>query len=191
MIVKSIGDHWAAGGWVMLRSSTYNNLRAEFITAPAVEYNLFPYAESTRRQLRFLYRIGYSYSRYREETIYDKTEQHLLWQALNVTLEVKEPWGIAATYLEGSNYFHDFKKNRVELGGHLSLRLIKGLALNVSAGYSRIHDQLSLAKGEVSLDEILLQRKELETDYSYHVSLGFSYTFGSVYSNVVNPRFGH
>jgi hypothetical protein len=191
MVVKSIGSHWAVGGWMTLHSSTYKNLKAEFITAPAVEYNLFPYEKSTRRQLRFLYRIGYSYSRYMEETIYNRMEEHLLWHALNVTLEVKEPWGVAATYLEGSNYFHDLKKNRIELGGHLSLRLIKGLSLSVSAGYSRIHDQLSLPKGEVSLDEILLQRKELETDYGYHVSLGFSYTFGSVYSNVVNPRFGH
>ena len=57
--------------------------------------------------------------------------------------------------------------------------------------YARIHDQLSLPKGGASLDEILLQRKELETDYGYHISLGFNYTFGSVYSNVVNPRFGH
>lgn len=191
MIVKSIGDHWAAGGWVSMRSSTYNNLKAEFSVAPALEYNFFPYAESTRRQLRCLYRIGYNFSRYIEETIYNKMQEHLLEQSLSVTLEVKEPWGVAATYIEGSHYFHDLSKNKLELGGHLSLRLIKGLSLSVSGSYARIHDQLSLPKGGASLDEILLQRKELETDYGYHISLGFSYTFGSVYSNVVNPRFGH
>ena len=191
MIVKSIGEHWAAGGWVNLRSSTYNNLKAEFAVAPAVEYNVFPYAESTRRQLRCLYRIGYNFSRYIEETIYDKTKEHLLEHSLSVTLEVKEPWGIASTYVEGSHYFHDLSKNKLELGGHISLRLIKGLSLSVSGSYARIHDQLSLPKGGASLDEILLQRKELETDYGYHISLGFNYTFGSVYSNVVNPRFGH
>ncbi len=191
MIVKSIGEHWAAGGWVNLRSSTYNNLKAEFAVAPAVEYNFFPYAESTRRQLRCLYRIGYNFSRYIEETIYDKRKEHLLEHSLSVTLEVKEPWGIASTYVEGSHYFHDLSKNKLELGGHISLRLIKGLSLSVSGSYARIHDQLSLPKGGASLDEILLRRKELETDYGYHISLGFNYTFGSVYSNVVNPRFGH
>lgn len=191
MIVKSIGDHWAVGGWVNLRSSTYNNLKAEFTAAPAIEYNFFPYSESTRRQLRCLYRIGYNFSRYIEKTIYNKMEEHLLGQALSVTLEVKEPWGIASTYIEGSHYFHDFSKNMFELGGHLSLRLIKGLSLSISGSYARIHDQLSLPKGGASLDEILLQRKELETDYGYHISLGFNYAFGSVYSNVVNPRFGH
>lgn len=191
MVVKSIGDHWAVGGWVNWQSSTYNNLKAEYNTAPAVEYNFFPYAESTRRQLRFMYRVGYSYTQYREETIYDKVDEHLVGQVLNVTLEVKEPWGVASTYLEGSHYFHDLAKNRLRLGGHLSLRLVKGLSLSLSGGYSRIHDQLSLPKGGASLDEILLQRKELETDYNYHLSVGFNYTFGSVFSNVVNPRFGH
>jgi hypothetical protein len=191
MVVKSIGEHWAVGGWVNWRSSTYNNLKAEFIATPAVEYNFFPYSESTRRQLRCLYRIGYNFSCYIEETVYSKMEESLLGQSLSVTLEVKEPWGIASTYVEGSHYFHDFSKNMLELGRHLSLRLVKGLSLSVSGSYARIHDQLSLPKGGVSLDEILLQRKELETDYDYHIALGFSYTFGSVYSNVVNPRFGH
>ncbi len=191
MVVKSLGDHWAVGGWVNWRSSTYSNLRSEILTAPAVEYNFFPYAESTRRQLSCLYRIGYNFSRYIEETIYEKFEEHLLGQALSVSLEVKEPWGIASTYIEGSHYFHDLSKNKLELGGYLSLRLIKGLSLTLSGSYARIHDQLSLPKEGASLDEILLQRKELETDYGYHISLGFSFTFGSVYSNVVNPRFGH
>lgn len=122
---------------------------------------------------------------------YDKMDEHLFEQVVNVTLEVKEPWGIASTYLEGSHYFHDLAKNRLRLGGYLSLRLVKELSLSVSGGYSRIHDHLSLPKSEASLDEILLQRIELETDYNYHLSVGFNYTFGSVYSNVVNPRFGH
>jgi hypothetical protein len=191
MVVKSIGDHWGVGGWVNWRSSTYNNMKSEFSTAPAIEYNFFPYGESTRRQLRCLYRIGYSNALYIEETIYEKMKENLFEQALSVTFELKEPWGIASTYIEGSHYFHDLAKNKLELGGHLSLRLIKGLSLSVSGGYARIHDQLSLSKEGASLDEILLQRKELETDYGYHISLGFNYTFGSVYSNVVNPRFGH
>jgi len=44
--------------------------------------------------------------------------------------------------------------------------------------------------GETSLDELLLKRKELATEYAYSISMGLNYTFGSVFSNVVNPRFG-
>jgi hypothetical protein len=47
-----------------------------------------------------------------------------------------------------------------------------------------------LVKGEATLEEILLRRKELATEYEYSISVGLSFTFGSIYSNVVNPRFG-
>jgi hypothetical protein len=74
--------------------------------------------------------------------------------------------------------------------GHISYRLVRGLNLDVFGSYARIHDQLSLSKGDATLDEILLRRRELATDYDYSISVGISYTFGSVFSNVVNPRFG-
>jgi hypothetical protein len=54
-----------------------------------------------------------------------------------------------------------------------------------------IHDQLNLVKQDLTYDEILLQRKEIATQYEYFVSFGLSYTFGSIYNNVVNPRFGN
>jgi hypothetical protein len=53
-----------------------------------------------------------------------------------------------------------------------------------------IHDQISLKKGQASLESVLLRRTMLETNYQYYFSIGLSYTFGSIYSNVVNPRFG-
>lgn len=188
--VKSLGDHWSLGGWVEFESSTYSNLNLRLNVAPAIEYNFFPYYESTRRRLRFLYRLNYYHNSYREETIYDKTSQSLLGQALDITLEVKQPWGNATISADGSHYFYDASKNRVSLWGHISYRLIRGLNLDIFGSYSRIHDQLNLPKGDATLDEILLRRRELATDYDYQISVGVSYTFGSVYSNVVNPRFG-
>jgi hypothetical protein len=49
---------------------------------------------------------------------------------------------------------------------------------------------LSLPKGEATFEEVLLRRKQIETGYNYFFSVGFSFTFGSIYTNVVNPRFG-
>jgi hypothetical protein len=190
MYVWSLSEHWSVGTWLFASSATYNNIDFSITPSPAIEYNLFPYSQSTRRQLRFVYRVGFEYILYREETIYGKTKEGLLGESLSVTFAVNEPWGNASATVEGSHYFHDFSKNRLELYGRLSLRLIKGLSLSVGGGFSAIHDQLSLRKGERSLDEILLRRSELATDFDYYASLGFSYTFGSVYSNVVNPRFG-
>jgi hypothetical protein len=190
MYVKSFGDHWSAGGWTELESSTYSNYDLKFNLAPAIEYNFFPYYESTRRRLRVLYRLNYYYNNYIEETMYGKTSESLWGQSLDVTLEVKQPWGNATISVDGSHYFHDASKNRVSLWGHMSIRLVRGLNLDIFGSYSRIHDQLNLPKGDASLDEILLRRRELATDYDYRISIGLSYTFGSVYSNVVNPRFG-
>ena len=190
LIAKSINDHWSVGAWLSLSSSTYSNIKFSISPSPAIEYNLFPYSESTRRQLRFLYKIGFIYSRYREETVFEKTSDNLFAESLSVTLELKEPWGTATASLQGSHYFHDFSKNKIEISGELSVRLYKGLSLNIESSYERIRDQLSLPLGEATWEEILLRRKELAKDYEFRISLGFSFTFGSIYSNVVNPRFG-
>ena len=188
--VKSLDDHWSAGAYVSVDSSTFQNLRSKIDAAPAIEYDLFPYSESTKRQLRFLYRVGFSLARYRKVTIYDKTRQTLLREHLEVALELKKKWGTISTSFEASNYFHDFRKNQLELNGEISIRVFKGLSFNLHGGGARIHDQIFLPKGGATIEEVLLQRRQLATDYDYFFSVGFSYSFGSIFSNVVNPRFG-
>jgi hypothetical protein len=46
-------------------------------------------------------------------------------------------------------------------------------------------------KGGATTEEVLLRRKELATQFSYFTSFGLTFTFGSIYNNVVNPRFGN
>ncbi|MEA3421216.1 MAG: hypothetical protein U9Q97_06020 [Acidobacteriota bacterium] len=191
LFVKSLNEYWSLGSWIEVSSSTYSNIKSLYVFAPAVEYNFFPYSESTRRQLRCLYKIGLNSANYIEETIYEKMSEKLFSESLSTTMEVREQWGNISTSLVGSHFFHDFKKNRVVLRGSVSLRIFKGLFMNVRGRYERIHDQLSLPMEGVTLEEMLLTRKELATKYEYSVSLGLSYTFGSVFSNVVNPRFGN
>ncbi len=188
--VLSLGESWSAGAFVNYTHSTYGNIDQGISLAPAVEYDVFPYSESTRRQLRILYRLGFTYNRYIEETVFETTSDSLLNEALSGTLSMAEPWGNVEVSVEGSNYLKDFKYNRLRFTANLSLRIWKGLALTVDGRYTAVHDQLALRKGEVTIDELLLRRTELATEYSYSLSVGFSYAFGSVYSNVVNPRFG-
>ena len=190
LFVKSLSDHWSVGVSLGAASSIFKNIKFALSPAPAIEYNLFPYSDSTRRQLRFLYKIGFNTVHYREETIYNKTSENLWNESLSVTLDLRERWGSISTSLEGSHYLHDFKKNRLTLFTILNLRLFKGLNFFTFGGGSRIRDQLSLVKGGASLEEVLLQRKQLETNYDYFFSIGLSYTFGSIFTNVVNPRFG-
>ncbi|MBI4646837.1 MAG: hypothetical protein HY738_09655 [Bacteroidia bacterium] len=190
-IVKSMGEHWSSGGYINLYSSTYSNIRYCALVSPALEYNLFKYSESTRRQLRFLYYIGGSYYSYIDTTIFDKTENFLYGQKLNIAFEMIEQWGSASTSLVGSAYFHDLSKNRLNLNSSLRIRIFKGFYFDISGGISFIHDQLSLPKYGATNEQILLRQKQLATNYSYWASAGITYTFGSIYSNVVNPRFGN
>jgi len=190
LIVFSLTDQWSAGGYLSMFTSTYNNTEFSVTPAPAIEYDLYPYSESTRRQLRFLYRIGFTYVRYNDSTIYDKTSEQLAREGLTIALDVKEPWGSAGISLEGSHYFHDLSKYNIGVFGNISLQLIEGLSLDIFGDYGRIHDQLSLEKGGATQEEILLRQRALETGYRYFVSVGLSYTFGSIYNNIVNPRFG-
>ena len=190
LYVKSISEHWSVGGWVSLSSSSYRNIDFAYSIHPAIEYNFFPYSQSTRRQLRALYKIGYGFYRYREKTVFDKMKEGLWNESLSITLELNEPWGTAEFSLEGSHYFHDFKRNRLVVSGELSLRIYKGLSLDIEGSYSAVHDQLALPRGEITLEEILLRRRELASGYRYSAEVGLSYRFGSVFSNVVNPRFG-
>ncbi len=188
--VKSLGEHWSFGGYFSLSSSTYSNIQSAFRVAPAVEYNVFPYSQSTRRQLRLLYKLNFSAVQYLEETIYLKTEENLWNQDLSMVLEMKEKWGTISTSLEGAHYLHDLSKYHIRFYSEVTLRLFKGLSFDLFGSVSRIHDQLSLPKGGASYEDILLMRKQLATSYEYYFSVGLSYTFGSIYSNVVNPRFG-
>lgn len=190
LVVKSINEHWSVGAYLSASSSSYSNVKLSLSPAPAVEYNIFPYSESTKRQLRLLYRLNFISVRYREETVYFKTYENLWQESLTATLELNRKWGTAEVSLQGSHYFHDFDLNRLELWVDLSLRLIKGLNFNIYGDYTHINDQLSVARQGASVDDVILRRKQLSTPYYYYFSVGLSYTFGSVKSKVVNPRFG-
>jgi len=190
LLVKSLNDHWSVGGRVYLSSDTYRNHRFAWSIYPAVEYNVFPYYESSRKQFRFQYRVGYGYKFYDEPTIYDKTEEGLFGQQLSVAYELLQPWGSINTSLSGFSYLHDFSKNNVQLRSWVYIRLFKGLSLNLSGRAQFIRDQISLPKSDATAEEVLLQQRQVATQYSYNLKVGFSYTFGSIYNNVVNPRFG-
>ena len=128
--------------------------------------------------------------RYAEATVFNKTRETLWAEAVNITLSRKEPWGSASVYVAGSHFWHDLRRNRVEVSENVALRVSAGLSLQVTGSYSRVHDQLSLPRRGATDQEILLQRRALSSGYYYSTSVGVSYSFGSIFNNVVNPRFG-
>lgn len=191
LLVKSFGEHWSAGFRLDLMSATNPNYDIRLQFMPAVEYNLYPYEEATHRQLRFLYSAGYQYNDYIDTTIFNKTRESLFQHDLSIAYQIQEAWGSINISLSASNYFHDWSKNRIELDGFLRLRIIKGLSLSLNGEIGYINNQLNLRKGSLTEAERLLRLKQQATNYSFGGSIGLTYTFGSIYNNVVNPRFGN
>lgn len=189
--VKSINDHWSAGGSTNIQTSTYSNYDLSVRIMPGIEYDIFPYSQSTRRQLRFLYNIGLEINNYSEETTLNKFKETLAKQSLSANLSIIQKWGSVSSSLTWSNYFFDWSFNNLRLSTSANLRIIKGLSFTMMGSFALVHDQISLPLGGSTLEDVLLQRKMQATDYSYYTSFGFTYTFGSIYNNVVNPRFGN
>ncbi|NOZ35440.1 MAG: hypothetical protein GXO80_09105 [Chlorobi bacterium] len=189
LIVKSLNGQWSAGLKINTGISTYNNYDLDMRLMPAIEYNFFPYKESSVKQFTIRFESGYEYSNYTDTTIFDKLTENLLLSQLSIAYKINKKWGSINTSISGSDYWHDLTKYDINLYSSLSIRIIKGLSVRLSGGGSFLRNQLSLRKEGASYEDILLRQQQVATDYSYFMSAGLSYTFGSIYNNIVNPRF--
>jgi hypothetical protein len=190
LFVKSLGEHWSAGIILEMNSSSMENYDLNTTIMPSLEYDLYPYSEATHRQLRFLYSIGYQYSNYTDTTIYNKTSESLFGQEIRIAYEIQKKWGSIYFSVMGLNYFHDFSKNMVAADLWARIRIFKGLSLFLNIEAAHISHQLSLRKGELTEAERLLRLREQATGYEIDMGIGLTFTFGSIYNNIVNPRFG-
>jgi hypothetical protein len=190
LVVRSIDDHWSFGSMAQFESSTFNNLDGQVYLAPAVEFNVFPYSAYTRRQLRMNYSIGPYRAWYNEETLFGKFEDTLGRHEASVTLDQREPWGSLEVRFEASSFLPGLDRHRLELESDVSIRLARGLSFTVEGALSRLRDQLSLPKRDATDEEVLLRLRQLQSAYEYELQVGLTYTFGSIFNTIVNPRFG-
>ncbi|HSP41120.1 MAG TPA: hypothetical protein VLN46_06785 [Gillisia sp.] len=187
-VVRSLNDHWSTGVFTNITVSTYENIKLAYRVAPAIEYSLFPYEMALRKEYTIAYSVGFLDRKYFEETIFNKTEETLYNHSLDLGVRVLEPWGSVRAGIEASQYFHDMSKYRISVDGRLSWRIFRGFSVDLSSRYDFVQDQLSLPKGDASLEDVLLQQRQLATNYGISISLGLSYNFGSVFNNVINTR---
>lgn len=190
LVVNAVGEHWSIGAQGELRSSTFNNTKLSTVAAPAIEFNVFPYSAYTRRQLRLLYAVGVDRRSYYEVTLFGKLDETLTGHNVSATYEQRERWGTIQAQVEALQYFHDMGKSRLEFDGEVSWRILRGFSVSAEARASRIRDQLSLPARGATEEEILLRQRELFSGYDYDFSLSLTYSFGSIFSSIVNPRFG-
>ncbi len=190
LVVRSLSPHWSAGFISDVGKSVRFNEDFAFEVSPAIEWNYFPWQESTRRRLVANYSIGVKYVEYEETpTIYDKSEETLLRHRLDIAYRQQESWGQANLGAELRQYLQYADQYSVELQANLEYRLIRGLGLDVGVGYEVIRDQRFLSAEGLTPEEILISRRELETGSRFSFEVGINYRFGSIFNTVVNQRF--
>ncbi|MFH0893354.1 MAG: hypothetical protein V2A54_02870 [Bacteroidota bacterium] len=189
--VKSLSKHWSTGVFYNGYNSSYSNMDLGHTVSAGLEYDVFPYDKSASKLITFRYKIGCEINKYIDTTIYNKMNETLLQHSIGMGMNYITKWGSTTTSLSYSNYLHDFTMNNLYISTSLTARLFKGFSLSGYLYFSMIHDQVALTKGTASLEEILLQQQQLATQFSYYFNIGVTYTFGSIYNNVVNPRFDY
>jgi len=187
-IVRSLSNHWSAGVFTNFRYDTFANINFATGFSPAVEYNIFPYSEVLKREITFAYRIGFFYNDYIETTIFDENSELIFNHSFNINLRYRQPWGNVSANLRASSFLEEFSKNRLQLNGNLSVRIFKGFSVRFSGNMQFISDQINLPSGDASLEDVLLQQKQIATNFDLGLSVGVTYTFGSAFNNVINTR---
>jgi hypothetical protein len=190
LVVRSLTPHWSAGLVGTASKSTFLNYDFRGRVASGIEYNVFPYSESTRRMLTLQYTLGLNRFDYEEETVFGKLKENLVDHRLSTGLTLQQPWGSADASVDFIHYLSKPEHYRISSFGSTNVRLFKGFSFNVFGSVSRTRDQFYLRRGAATPEEILVRQRQLATGYSYYLSFGVSYSFGSIFNNVVNPRFG-
>ncbi len=189
LVVKSINRKWSYGARGGISHSSYSNINRSISFNPAIEYDFFPYTESSRRSLTVQYSAGATKYDYAETTIFDKLKETVPSHSVNTSLGVRAPWGSISTSANISEHLNHTDRYHVSLFGSTDIRLFKGFSFNMFGEYDRIGDQISLRKSSASDEEVLLHIQQLASGYSYFMNFGISYSFGSIFNSTVNPRF--
>jgi hypothetical protein len=190
LVVKSAGPRFSLGMRGNASGSTFSNQDLVSNLLPTAEYNIFPYKENARRSFTLSYGAGVQIANYTAETIYDKLSETIPRHRLGMGLSLRQPWGSIESSVNFTQQLNKLDRTNLGFFGEADVRLFKGFSFNVFGDYSRIRDQISLQKGDASTEDVLLRLRQLHSGYSYFMGFGVSYSFGSIFNTVVNPRFG-
>jgi hypothetical protein len=190
-VFYSLADQWSVGVDGGVSTSTRNNQTLGANLGAGIEYSFYPYRDWTRKRMTAQARLYARYYDYQEITQFDKLSETVFEGTLRWGVGFRQPWGTANVSASAEGILHDPKNlHRLSVGGRLSYRIARGLEWNVGGNVSRIRDQIYLPKETLSDEDILLGRRQLPTNSRWSFNTGFSFTFGSIYNNVVNNRFG-
>ena len=187
--VKSISEHWSLGGTARVGSSTFGNTDINSTIRAAIEYNFYPYREAQTRRFSLFYAIGPEYYDYTEETIYEKLTEWVGRHSFTVQFQQTQKWGDIEIRLGAQQYLHNLNLYNAYFNPEIEWQIFKGFSIDFGANFSFVNDRINIAQADLTNEEILLQIRQLDTDFTYYSYFGINYRFGSQYNNFVNPRF--
>ena len=187
-IAYSLSSQLSVGINIRGFQTTYKNTKFNILVNPAIEYNFYPWKQLDRHIFTVAYFVGPSYYKYYEPTIYDKNSEILWSQNLKFDLQKIEKWGDIKVSLEASHYLPDFKYYSLQTSSELSVRIAKGLFLEIGFEAEKSNNQLYLPASELSDEDLLLNVRKLPTSYEISGTFGIRFQFGSIFNNVVNQR---
>jgi hypothetical protein len=109
--VWSLNGHWSAGLQGEVDRISTLNWDLAIRGGPAVEYNIFPYDESTWRRLSVRYSAGVAAFDYADTTVFFETSEVRPLHTLNVELGIQQPWGSLRGNVRALQYLHDLTKH--------------------------------------------------------------------------------
>lgn len=187
-LVHSISDHWSIGSRLTGGLSEFRNQDAYAGADLSAEYNVFPWRDATTRQLIAAVALGGRYFDYREITIFERlTETRPVARAI-LSGESRQQWGTLDGAIRYTHFLHDAQTYNLSFNGRAQVRLTRGLSLELRGDAAKVNDQLYLRRGGATDDEVLTRQRALATAFRIGGAIGLSFTFGSIYNTIVNPR---
>ncbi len=188
-LVKSISPKWSYGYDLDGRQNTRLNYRFQVSFRPAIEYNFFPESEQNSKFLRVNYGVEVRNNSYVDETIYGAVQETRALQSLRVSLGLTQRWGNLQVGYRLRNYLDDFSFWTTGLNISAEVRVTGNFSFYVRAEGNYVKDQIYLALGDFTEQDILSGRVTLPSAYTIDTRFGFNYRFGSNLNNFVNQRF--
>ena len=187
--INKINEHWGYGIFTAYLKSEYSNYDIKLSLIPKVEYDVFKYKDFNSQRLVISYGAGIQYNNYKDTTIFFKTEETLLMQNAAVISSFTKPWGSINVGAFYNSYLNDLTKFSLSFSGSVNWNIFKGFKFGIGGSYDITRNLIQLSKEGASRDEVLLQQKQLNSQYSYFFGVGISYQFGSKFNNFINPAF--
>lgn len=189
LVATSIGPKMTAGVEANVSTSTFNNKDLGVSAEVGVERSLYPYSQSTERLVTLRYGLAAEYVDYRDTTIYDQTAEALFAQKVRLGVDMRQPWGTVFLAVSGSHYLNHPDMYSISPALSVDVRVAKGLSVGAYGVLDITRDLRQISRKGASRDDVLLQRRALQSGYNYFGGVGVRYTFGSKLAGVVNNRY--